>query len=140
MSIQADSFLVERMIIGTVAELLIGVVRDPAHGFVLTIGAGGTLTELMQDTASLLIPASDTAVRDALLSLRIAPLLNGYRGGTQANVDAIVAAVRAVQDYAIANADMLSEIEINPLICGTNCATAADALLRRTDPEGTADD
>ena len=41
---------------GTLCELLIGVLRDPVHGFVLTIGAGGVLTELLRDTASLMLP------------------------------------------------------------------------------------
>ena len=30
----AERFLLEEMITGGIAELLIGVVRDPAHGFV----------------------------------------------------------------------------------------------------------
>ncbi len=129
----ADSYLVEQMVTGTVAELLIGVVRDPAHGFVLTIGAGGTLTEVLQDTQSLLIPASDEAIQEAVLRLRIAPVLNGYRGRTVADPTAIFDAIRAIQDYTIANADTLTEIEVNPLMCTMHNAVAADALLRRTE-------
>lgn len=129
----ANSYLVEEMITGTLSELLVGVVRDPAHGFVLTVGAGGTLTEIMQDSASLLIPASDTAIMDALGSLRIAPLLDGYRGAAKPDTNVILRAIRTVQDYVIANADTLHEIEINPLICTKTDAIAADALLRRAD-------
>ena len=43
----AETYLVEEMIAGAIAEMLIGIVADPAHGFVLTIAAGGTLTELI---------------------------------------------------------------------------------------------
>ena len=43
-----DSFLVEEMIEAVVAELLVGIVRDPAHGFVLTLAAGGVLTEVLK--------------------------------------------------------------------------------------------
>ena len=35
-----DSFLMEQMITGAVCEILIGVVADPAHGFVLPCGRG----------------------------------------------------------------------------------------------------
>ena len=129
----ADTYLVEQMITGGIAELLIGVVRDPAHGYVLTIGAGGTLAELLKDSESLLIPATDDAISASLLNLKIAPVLNGYRHSTPANVTAIVAAVQAIQDYVIANAATLHEIEINPLICTAQYAIAADALLRRAD-------
>jgi acetyl-CoA synthetase len=38
----------------------------------------------------------------------------------------------AVQSYVIAQADVISEVEINPLICRTDSATAVDALIRRT--------
>lgn len=127
----ATGYLIEEMITGTVAELLIGVVRDPAHGFVLTLGAGGTLTEILQDSVSLLIPATDTDIQTALGTLRIAPLLAGYRGAPAADMQAILRAIRSVQAYAIANADTLHEIEINPLICTRTDAIAADALLRR---------
>lgn len=127
-----NQFLIEEMITGTVAELLIGVVKDPAHGFVLTIGAGGTLTELLQDTASILIPSSEFGIKQALKTLKIHKLLLGYRGAPAANMDAIISAIVAVQDYVLANVDDVQEIEINPLICTPDAAIAADALIRTT--------
>ncbi|MGR3761146.1 acetate--CoA ligase family protein [Roseobacteraceae bacterium NS-SX3] len=127
----AERFLVEEMVGGAVAELLIGVVKDPAHGFVLTLGAGGTLTEVMQDSVSLLLPATDAMISEALDSLRIARLLDGYRGKPAADRGAILRAVRAVEAYVTSNAEGLEEIEINPLLCTPDGAIAADALMRR---------
>ncbi|WP_226629518.1 acetate--CoA ligase family protein [Alloyangia pacifica] len=126
----AESFLVEEMIIGTVAELLIGVTRDPAHGFVLTLGLGGILTELIRDTASLLIPASREEVRGALTGLRTGALLTGYRGRPAADMEAVLDTIMALQELVRRHADNLHEIEINPLICRTSGAVAADALIR----------
>ena len=127
-----DSFLVEEMLVGGVAELLIGVVKDPAHGFVLTLGAGGTFTELLSDSASLLIPASRDDMETALGTLKSAKLLNGFRGAPAAHMPSILDAVEAIQNYVLANADGLEEVEVNPLICMPTDAIAADALLRRT--------
>jgi len=126
------TYLIEEMVQGTVAELLLGVVRDPAHGFVLTLGAGGVLAELWDDTVNLLIPARAGAVEAALRSLRIWPLIAGYRGKPAANLDAIIASVMALQDYVIAHAPHISEVEINPLMCTSDAAIAADALLRQS--------
>ncbi len=126
----APAYLLEEMITGAVAELLIGVVRDPAHGFVLTIAAGGVLTEILMDSVSLILPASTQDITQALGRLRIAPMLAGYRGQPGADTASIVAAIMAVQDYAIENAAHLQEVEINPLICTTARAVAADALIR----------
>ncbi|MEO1468026.1 MAG: acetate--CoA ligase family protein [Pseudomonadota bacterium] len=125
------TFLVEEMVAGAVAELLVGVVADPAHGYVLTLAAGGTLTELIEDSASLLVPATRDAVAGALSTLRVARLLAGHRGRPAADIDAILDSVMAVQAYCAAA--LPGEIEINPLICGPGGAVAADALIRTGD-------
>ena len=126
----AESFLVEEMITGTLAELILGVTRDPAHGFVLTLGLGGILTELIRDIASVLIPASRDEVREALDSLRTAPLLTGYRGRPAADIEAVIDTVMNLQTLVQEHAGGLHEIEINPLICRADSAVAADALIR----------
>jgi acyl-CoA synthetase (NDP forming) len=129
----AGGYLVEQMVPGAVAELLIGVLRDPAHGFVLTLGAGGVWTEILQDTATLLLPVTADEVRTALGRLRIAPLLGGYRGAAAADMEAVVAAVLAVQAFVVAQADVLEEVEVNPLLCTSGRAVAVDALIRLSD-------
>ncbi|QBF29758.1 acetate--CoA ligase family protein [Thalassococcus sp. S3] len=127
--------LVEEMIEGGVAELLVGVTCDPAHGFVLTLGAGGVLTELLQDSVSLLIPATRQDIANALDRLRCSLLLNGYRGRPAADRAAVLDAVEALQHWVIAHADEICEVEINPLICTPERAVAADALIRLTQEE-----
>ena len=126
-----SEFLVETMVTDGVVELIIGIVRDPAHGFVLTIGAGGVLTELLQDTVSLLVPASQKRVHDALKRLKIWPLIEGYRGKPGADTPSLLKAVDSIQAYVAAEANTVEEIEINPLICTPTQAIAADALIRK---------
>ena len=122
-------YLVEEMVLGAVAELLVGVVRDPAHGFVLTLGAGGVQAEVFADTVSLLVPATAAEIEDALSRLRLAPVLTGWRGRPGVDRASVVAAVLGVQRLAAAEADRLIEVEINPLICTETQAVAADALI-----------
>ena len=126
-----ETFLIEEMIAGGVAELLIGVTRDPAHGFVLTLAAGGTMTEILSDAVSLMVPASDDAVKQALTQLKTYPLLTGFRGKPAADMNAICAAVQAIQAYVVENAETVCEVEVNPLICTPQRAVAADALIRK---------
>ena len=128
------SWLVEEMAQGTVAELLLGVTRDEAHGLLLTLGAGGVLTELLADTVSLLLPVTENDIRQALNQLKCAPLLAGYRGKPAANTDAIITAILALQDYVIAHASEIGEVEINPLLCTPDTAVAVDALIRKAIP------
>ena len=123
-----DTLLVEEMVQDAVAELLVGVTSDPAHGLVLSLGAGGTMTQLWNDTAQLMMPVQKTDVIAALDGLRIAPLLTGFRGAPAASHTAIVEAVMALQRCVLDQPDIL-EAEINPLICTTDTAVAADALI-----------
>lgn len=126
----ATGFLVEEMVAGTVAELIVGVVRDPVHGFALTIGAGGVLAELLSDSATLLIPARRDDVRCAIEGLKINALLRGYRGKPAADLNAVLDAVDAVQSFVADSAERLEELEINPLMVTPKSAIVADALIR----------
>ncbi len=131
-SLADGPLLVEAMVQNPLVEVLVGVTRDPAHGFLLTLGAGGTMTEILQDTQSLLVPAPQNDVAAALMSLRIAPVLQGYRGKPGVSMSALVDAIMAVQEFVVAHADTIEEVEINPLICTPDSAVAADALIRMT--------
>ncbi|MHC8390791.1 acetate--CoA ligase family protein [Pseudomonas sp. MDT2-39-1] len=125
-----DQVLLEPMATPPLAELIVGIKRENDFGLALVIGAGGILVELLKDSRSLLLPTTDGAIRQALLSLRSAPLLQGFRGREAADLDALVTAIRAVADYACENAGQLLELDVNPLLVGAHGTTAVDALIR----------
>ena len=129
--IQTEQVLLEEMISDTVAELLIGIVKDPAHGFVLSIGAGGIYTEIMRDVSTTLFPATRQTLEQCLTQLNITLVLQGYRNQPAADLDVILDAIDAVQAYVLANLDTVEEVEINPLIVTPTRAIAADALIRK---------
>ncbi len=133
MAAVASGYLVERMVAKPVAELIIGAMRDPVAGPVLTIGAGGILVELLDDSAVLTLPTTPEAIRAAIGGLKIRKLLDGYRGAPAADYAALIEAVAAAASYVVANASKLEELDINPLMVLPNGqgAVAADALIRR---------
>ena len=91
-----EALLVEPMVTDGVAELIVGIVRDPQVGLCLVLGSGGVLVELLADRALLLLPTTADEVRAALLGLKSAPLLQGFRGRPAGDVEAVVEAVMAV--------------------------------------------
>lgn len=121
----------EAMIRNPIAELIVGISHDQQFGLVMTIGAGGILVELIKDTATLLLPASQEDISDALNGLKTAPLLNGFRGKPAADISAAIEAILATQQFALDHADTLQELDINPLIlCEQGQGVyAADALV-----------
>ena len=120
--------LVEEFIAGAVAELLVGVRSVPPVGMLLTVGAGGTLTELLDDTAALLLPAAAGEIREALLSLRVWALLAGHRGSPAGAVDRAVEAINALGSL-VRDDPTIIEAEINPLLVTPSRAVAVDALM-----------
>jgi acyl-CoA synthetase (NDP forming) len=107
---------VEKMVTGGIAELIVGVTRDPLFGPVMTVGSGGVLVELLQDSATLLLPASRDNIEAALRGLKLFPLLDGYRGRPNADFSAAIDAILGIASFALEHADEIGELDINPLI------------------------
>ncbi len=123
----ATGYLLEEMVTGVVAELLIGCRRDPVYGASLTIGFGGVSAELLADTQTLICPVDATEIEAALRRLRLFPLLDGYRGRVRGDIVAVIDAALAVQALLLAGG--LEEIEINPLMVRESGAVAVDAVI-----------
>jgi acyl-CoA synthetase (NDP forming) len=111
-----SALYVEKMVTDVAAELIVGVTRDPLFGPVMTVGSGGVLVELLEDSATLLLPAAREEVEAALRGLKLFPLLDGYRGRPKADLGAAVDAILAIAAFALDNADAIDELDINPLI------------------------
>lgn len=127
--IRLERFLLEPMQAPPLAELIVGVKRDPLFGMVLVIGAGGILVELVKDAVPLLLPVGRDDVAAALRGLKCFPLLNGFRGRPAADLTAVVDAVMAIAAFAGAHLDTLAELDVNPLMVGPAGAVAVDALI-----------
>jgi succinyl-CoA synthetase beta subunit len=130
-----EALLVERMVGDAVAELIVGIGRDPQIGLHLVLGSGGTLVELVGDTRILLLPAGRAEIAAAIRALKVATLIAGHRGRPPGDLDAAVDAVLAIQDFALAHAGQLAELDVNPLMVQPaglvgGGAVAADVLLR----------
>ena len=126
----ATGYLAEEMVAGTVAEVLLGLRRDPVYGVSLTLGLGGVAAELLADTVTLILPASAQEVLAALQRLRLWPLLDGFRGAAKADVNAVATIAFTLAGLMLADPD-LEEIEINPILVRCAGAVAVDALIRK---------
>ncbi len=125
----ATGYLVEEMATGAVAEVLVGVRRDPVYGVSLTLGIGGVTAELLADTVTLVLPVTGPQVRDALGRLRLFPLLDGYRGRPRCDLAALGDLVVRLCDLMAD--DSFEEIELNPVLVFEQGVMAVDALIRK---------
>jgi acetate---CoA ligase (ADP-forming) len=125
----APDVLVEHMVTGAVAELIIGLKNDPQFGPALVIGAGGVLTELLKDSVTLLLPTSHEEITRALQSLKVWKLVEGFRGKS-GDQQAVIAAIMAVAAFAKAHGATIEELDVNPLLVLPRGAVAVDAFIR----------
>jgi len=121
-------WLIEEMAQGV--ELIIGALNNPSFGPLVMVGMGGVYAELFKDVARRYAPFGMDAARELVLGLKGARLLQGYRGQPACDIDALAAAVSRVSWLIADHADRLAEVEINPLIVGTQGVVAVDAVVR----------
>ncbi|MEM7428923.1 MAG: acetate--CoA ligase family protein [Pseudomonadota bacterium] len=125
-----DNFLVERMQREPVAELLLSLRRDPQFGLALTLASGGILVELVSDAATVLLPATDSELRQAISRLKVSRLLEGYRSKPSGDRNAIVSEIQALAAL-MADRPEIAEIEINPLFVFESGVSVVDVLMTR---------
>lgn len=127
--IDLDGVLVCQMV-GKGVEMVVGVTRDDLFGPTVTVGLGGVLVEVLNDTAVRVPPFGEREARSMLDELRGRALLDGVRGAPPADVDALVEVVLRVQRMALELDGDLSELDINPLMVlpRGQGAVALDAL------------
>jgi hypothetical protein len=109
-------------------ELALGMVRDPQFGPLVTVGAGGTLVELLGDRSAGLAPFGPATARRLLDRLRLRPLLDGFRGAPATDLDALARVIARFSELAADLSDEVAEIDVNPLVC-RETILAVDALI-----------
>lgn len=111
-------------------ELLVGTRWDQQFGAVVVVGSGGTTSEIDDDVCIDLAPVSTSRAREMILSLRCAPLFEGFRGASPFDLAAAATAVAAASQLAAGLGIELQELDVNPLAVfpdGRGCV-ALDAV------------
>ena len=109
-------------------ELLVGMHRDESFGPVILFGAGGTAVEVINDTATGLVPLDALLAADLVDETRVSRLLAGYRDRPAADRTAIVGAMLGLSQLAI-DFPCIVSAEINPLLARTDSAVGLDARI-----------
>lgn len=110
-------------------EIVLGIKNDAQFGPMIAVGLGGTMVELLQDTAVRLVPVSDQTARSMLASLRGYALLMGFRGQSGVDIEGLVDIICRLSELAHDLSDTIDQIDINPVIVGSSGVMAADALI-----------
>ncbi|MGB3437251.1 MAG: acetate--CoA ligase family protein [Actinophytocola sp.] len=109
-------------------ELMLGMLRDPVHGAVVTLAAGGVSAEIMAESQLSVVPFNRARAETMVDRLWGGRLVHHPRGLTAAARAGLVDAVMAVARLA-ASEPSVSEVDVNPLIATADRVIAVDALV-----------
>jgi acetyltransferase len=109
-------------------EMILGIKKDPTFGTFILAGTGGIAAELFKDRAIGFPPLNERLAIQMLESLKIYPLLKGYRGRANANVDKLIETLIRLS-YLAADYPEISELDINPLLVSSKDSVALDARI-----------
>lgn len=90
----------------------------------MVVAAGGATAELSRDSAVRLAPIGPADAEAMLRQTATFPLLDGYRGAPQDNLDELC--------------DVIAELAVNPVIASPAGSFAVDARIRLTAPRSPA--
>jgi acetyltransferase len=111
---RVDGFLVQEMVSGV--EAIAGARCDPLYGPMLLAGSGGILVELVADAQLAMLPVTAREVTGMVDRLKLARLLDGYRGRPPADRAALERTILRLAHFLLDHRTAIDDIEINPLI------------------------
>ena len=121
-------YLVEEYAPGV--EVVLGVVHDRVLGPLVLIGSGGLYAEAIDDVALGLPPLSESQAVKLIRSLRMYPVLRGFRGSPPVDEAGLARMLVRLGDIALDYDGVIDELDLNPVIFSADQWRIADALIR----------
>ena len=112
-------------------EMLAGIIRDARFGAMVVVGVGGTLVEILNDTAMRLAPIEIADARAMIGELRGASILGGVRGRARADIESLAALLVKLSEIAD-RYPQIKEMDLNPVVVHPAGATVVDARVALT--------
>jgi len=124
----ATGYLVQEMVPRGV-EVIVGAVTDRTFGPLVMYGSGGTLVELLGDTAFRIAPLSDLDAADMLNEVKGTARLRGFRGAPPADEKALTELLLRVSALIEVCPD-IREVDLNPVNVFESGARVVDFRIR----------
>ncbi|MDT8439751.1 MAG: bifunctional acetate--CoA ligase family protein/GNAT family N-acetyltransferase [Wenzhouxiangellaceae bacterium] len=109
-------------------ELMIGVLRDPVFGPVISFGSGGTSVEVLRDRSVALPPLNEVIIDNMIARTRIATMLKRFRNMPAIDEQALEQVLLRVSELVCVLPEVV-EMDINPLIADERGLVAVDVRI-----------
>jgi len=123
-----EGITIQKMLVHDSVEMILGIKKDPIFGTVILIGLGGTEAELFNDRRLEFPPLNERLANQMIESLKIYPMLRGYRGKSSKNIQKLIEVMIRLS-YLAADYPEIEELDINPIIVTHDDVVALDARV-----------
>jgi acyl-CoA synthetase (NDP forming) len=123
-----NGVLVQPMVASGV-EIMVGARIDPLFGPLLVVGLGGIFVELLKDSVIALAPIDRNEALTMLGRLKGAAILRGFRGAEPVDTEQLAEVICRISELVADQRDLISELDVNPLLCSGGRVVAVDALI-----------
>ncbi len=110
-------------------ELIVGAKAETGLGHLIMFGIGGIFVEVLKDVIFKIAPVTRTEVKDMLSMIKAAALLDGIRGESGINKDAVIEIIQRTSQL-VTDLPVIKEMDLNPIIAFKNQALAVDARIK----------
>ncbi|MFH1088140.1 MAG: GNAT family N-acetyltransferase [Chloroflexota bacterium] len=95
-------------------EVIAGMAQDPSFGPVIMFGSGGIYAELLKDVSVKLHPLTRLDARELVRSIKMARLLEGFRGSPASDIPALEELLLRLSAL-VEDVPQISELDLNPV-------------------------
>ena len=112
-------------------EIMVGGRTNEQFGAQIVVGLGGIMVELMNDTVLELAPVTRSEAGRMLSRLKGRKALEGFRGMAPVDEHSLTDVIARISEFSEDQRDLVTEFDVNPLICSGARVVAVDALIVR---------
>ena len=106
-------FFVQKFLSGG-KEVIVGAKKEEGLGHLIMAGTGGVLVELLKDASFGIAPLTGTEAEEMLTSLKLYPLLYGFRGQAGVDIGKIIEIIQRVSQM-VTELPSIVEMDLNPI-------------------------
>ena len=97
-------------------EVIVGMSHDPQFGPTIMFGLGGVFVEVLEDISLRLAPVTRSDAEEMVKEIKGHKVLEAFRGKPKADIEGIIDTILRVSKLSMDMGDVISEIDINPLM------------------------
>ncbi|MHA1628376.1 MAG: acetate--CoA ligase family protein [Candidatus Baldrarchaeia archaeon] len=111
-----------------IAEVIVGMTKDPQFGPAIMFGLGGIFVEVFKDVSFRIAPLTEYDAREMITEIKSYPILTGIRGRKPVDINELVNIILKVSKLVTEHPE-IDQLDLNPIFAYDEGALTVDARI-----------